>query len=83
MAKCGLSLRLSSKVLAFLADDRLGCLFNPELQHLLLRVLFEPLTFFDARPYVEDGAVIVEAVPIPAKKRGQCCDCAAPRFRRL
>ena len=57
-------------VLAFLSDDRLGCLFNAEIQHLLLRVLFEPLSYFDARPYIEKGAVIVEAVPIEPKKRG-------------
>ncbi len=39
-------------------------------QHLLLRVLFEPLVYFDASPYVEQGAVIVDVVPIPRKKRG-------------
>jgi hypothetical protein len=36
----------------------------------LLRVLFEPLVYFDATPYVDQGAVIVETVPIPPKKRG-------------
>lgn len=56
-------------VASFLADDRLGCLFNAEIQHLLLRVLFEPLAYFDAAPHVAEGKVIVEAVPIEPKKR--------------
>lgn len=58
-------------VLSFLNQDRLGCLFNMEIRCMVERVLFEPLSFFDARELVAEGKPIVKEIPIAPKERAK------------
>lgn len=58
-------------VLAFLSEDRLGCLFNQEIRCMLERVMFEPLSFFDARELIAEGKPIVKDIPIVPKERAK------------
>ena len=48
-------------ILRFIDEDRVGCLFNPTIRTIIERVIFEPLSYFDARKASGD---VVTSIPV-------------------